>query len=73
MVLVAHDRVVPLSVDDGEIVAHFPSGSDGSRFPVRIPPELSRHNARVFPDPIVEPDALVPIRLRHPETGATRV
>ncbi len=73
MVLVAHQRVVPLSVDDGQIVARFPSGSDGSHFPVRIPPTLSRHNARVFPDPNVEPDALVPIRLRHPESGTTRV
>jgi hypothetical protein len=73
MVMVAHDRVVPLSVDDGQIVTRFPSGSDGSHFPVRIPPNFSRHNARVFPDPNVEPDALVPIRLRHPESGATRV
>ena len=73
MVLVAHQRVVPLSVDDGQIVARFPSGSDGTHFPVRIPANLPRHNARVFPDPNVEPDALIPIRLRHPETGATRV
>jgi hypothetical protein len=73
MVMVAHDRVVPLSVDDGQIVARFPSGSDGSHFPVRVPPNFSRHNARVFPDPNVEPDTLVPIRLRHPESGATRV
>ena len=73
MVLVAHQRVVPLSVDDGQIVARFPSGGDGSHFPVRIPPNLPRHNARVFPDPNVEPDAIVPIRLRHPESGATRV
>ena len=73
MVMVAHHRVVPLSVDDGEIVARFPSGSDGSQFPVRIPANFSRHNVRVFSDPNVEPDALVPIRLRHPESGATRV
>jgi hypothetical protein len=73
MVMVAHQRVVPLSVDDGQIVARFPLGSDGSQFPVRIPPNFSRQNARVFPDPNVEPDALVPIRLRHPESGRTRV
>jgi hypothetical protein len=73
MVMVAHHRVVPLSVDDGQIIARFPSGSDGRHFPVRIPSSFSRHNARVFPDPNVEPDALVPIRLRHPESGATRV
>ena len=67
--MVAHHRVVPLSVDDGQIIARFPSGSDGSHFPVRIPANFSRHNARVFPDPNVEPDAIVPIRLRHPESG----
>jgi hypothetical protein len=73
MVLVAHPRAVPLSVDDGQIIARFPDARDGARFPIRIPVSLSRHNTRVFPDPSVEPDALVPIRLRHPESGATRV
>jgi hypothetical protein len=73
MVLVAHQRAVPLSVDDGQIVARFPSGTDGGAFPVRIPANLPRQHARVFPDPNVEPDAIVPIRLRHPEIGATRV
>jgi hypothetical protein len=73
MVMVAHDRVVPLSVEDGEIVARFPLGSDGSRFPVRLPAQFSWRNARVFPDPNMEPDALVPIRVRHPESGTTRV
>ena len=73
MVLVAHPRAVPLSVDDGQIVAHFPAGRDGAHFPIRTPLNLSQHGARVFPDPNVEPDALMPIRLRHPESGTTRV
>jgi hypothetical protein len=73
MVLVAHPRTVPLSVDDGQIVAHFPSGHDGAHFPIRTSLKLSEYGARVFPDPNVEPDGLQPIRLRHPETGATRV
>jgi hypothetical protein len=73
MVLVAHPRAVPLSVDDGQIVVHFPSGRDGAQFPIRTALDLSRHGARVFPDPSVEPDGLVPIRLRHPESGTTRV
>jgi hypothetical protein len=34
---------------------------------------LSRYRTRVFADPNVEPDALIPIRLRHPESGTTRV
>ena len=44
MVLVAHQRVVPLSVDDGQIVARFPSGSDGasSRSEYRRPPAATR-------------------------------
>jgi len=73
MVLVTHPRAVPLSVDDGQIVARFPCGRDGSHFPFRAPLNSSRPNARVFPDPHVEPDTLTPIRLRHPETGAPRV
>ena len=73
MVLVAHPRAVPLSVDDGQIVAALPVRPRRAQFPIRIPLNLAQHDARVFPDPNVEPDALVPIRLRHPETGATRV
>ena len=73
MVLVAHPRTVPLSVDDGQIVVHFPPGRDGAHFPIRTTLNLSQHGARVFPDPSVEPDGLIPIRLRHPETGTARV
>jgi hypothetical protein len=73
MVLVAHQRAVPLSVDDGQIIAHFPAGCDGAHFRVRTPLNLSRYGTRVFADPNVEPDALIPIRLRHPESGTTRV
>ncbi len=73
MVLVAHQRVVPLCVDDGQIIARFPSGRDGTAFPVRLPPRIPRQHARVFTDPNVEPDTIGPIRLRHPETGKTRV
>jgi hypothetical protein len=73
MVLVANPRTVPLSVDDGQIVARLPAIRDGARFPIRTAVNLHRHEVRVFPDPAVEPDALVPIRFRHPETGSTRV
>jgi hypothetical protein len=73
MVLIANPRAVPLSVDDGQIVAHFPAGSDGARFPIRPTVNLSLHGGRIFIDPHVEPDALTPIRLRHPETGVTRL
>jgi hypothetical protein len=73
MVLVAHPRTVPLSVDDGQIVARFPAGRDGDLFPIRPSVKLAQYGARVFPDPSAPPDAVTPIRLRHPETGTTRV
>ena len=73
MVLVAHPRAIPLSVDDGQIVARFAAGRDGAQFSVRPTANLSLHGGRIFIDPGVEPDALTPIRLRHPETGTTRV
>jgi hypothetical protein len=73
MVLVAHRRAVPLSVHDGEIAARFPAARDRSQFRVRTPLDLSQYGIRVFPDPNVEPDSLTPIRLRHPESGVTRI
>ncbi len=73
MVLVAHPRTVPLSVEDGQIVARFPAGRDGALFPIRASVNLSQYGARIFPDPSAPPDSVTPIRLRHPETGATRV
>jgi hypothetical protein len=70
--LVAHPRTVPLSVDDGEIVANFPSSHDGATFPIMSRLDLSQHRARVFADPRAEPDSLPPIRLQHPESDAAR-
>lgn len=71
--LVAHPRTVPLSADDGEIVAQFPAARDGMTFPIPAKVDFTKHRARIFADPHVEPDTLTPIRLRHPENGATRV
>jgi hypothetical protein len=73
MVLVAHPRTVPLSVEDGQIVARFPAGHDGALFPIRASVKLAHYGARIFPDPNAPHDTVAPIRLRHPETGATRV
>jgi hypothetical protein len=73
LVVVAHPRAVPLSVDDGEIVAHLPPARDGTRVPLVGRFKLNGHGVRVFPDPGVPPDQWTPIRFRHPETGATRV
>lgn len=71
--LVTHPRTVPLSVDDGQIVAQFPAARDGSTFPIQSKVDFTRHRARIFADPHVQPDSLPPIRLRHPENGTTRV
>ena len=73
LVVVAHPRAVPLSVDDGEIIARVPAARDGTRVPIVGRFRLNGHGVRVFPDPSVPPDMLVPIRFRHPETGSTRV
>jgi hypothetical protein len=71
--LVAHPRTVPLTVDDGQIVEQFPAAHDGTTFPIQARVDLSTHRARIFADPRLDPDSVPPIRLRHPETAATRV
>ena len=73
MVVVAHPRTVPLSADDGQIIARLPDVRDGEPFPLRIAWNFSRLCVRAFPDPSVEPAGQIPIRLRHPETGSTPV
>jgi hypothetical protein len=73
LVVVAHPRAVPLSVDDGQIIARLPAARDGTRVPITGRFRLNGHGVRVFPDPNVPPDSLRPIRFRHPETGPTRV
>jgi tetratricopeptide (TPR) repeat protein len=73
LVVVAHPRAVPLSVDDGQIVARIPAAGDGARVPIASPFRLNGHGVRVFLDPSIPPDLLVPIRFRHPETSSTRV
>ncbi|WZO96935.1 hypothetical protein EP7_003943 [Isosphaeraceae bacterium EP7] len=70
--IVAHPRTIPLSVDDGEIVARLPATRDGASFPIPTTIDLARHLARVFPDPAADPESQAPIRLRHPDAGQTR-
>ncbi len=73
LVLVANERAVPLSAEDGEIVARLPAGQDGATHTIRTPLNLSRVGVRAFLDPTIDPGSLPPIRLRHPETGLARV
>jgi hypothetical protein len=70
--LVAHPRTLPLSIDDGAIVAEFPAAQDGATFPITQGIDLAKQRARVFADPRAGAASLPPIRLRHPE-GGTRV
>ncbi|QDV36820.1 fibronectin type III domain-containing protein [Tautonia plasticadhaerens] len=73
MVLVGHPRTVPLTADDGELIAAIPSGRGGDSF--RIPPvhRISDFRLRLFVDPTLPIDQIPPIRLRHPEAERTRV
>jgi hypothetical protein len=71
--LVGHTRTIPLSVDDGEVIGHFPASRDGSSFQIRTKRNLNVLRLRLFTDPRSDPKTLLPIRLRHPEPGGTRV
>jgi hypothetical protein len=73
MVLVANQRAIPLSAEDGEIVARLPAARDGARHAIQAPPNLARCGVRAFADPTLELGSYSPIRIRHPEMGATRV
>jgi hypothetical protein len=73
LVLVANDRAVPVSVDDGKVIARLPAARDGSRHNLRRQAHLSRCEVRAFVDPMLEPGSLFPVRFRHPETGSTRL
>lgn len=72
-VLVAHARTIPLAPDDGRIVTRFPASKDGQRHTFHGSRGLGSQRLRLFPDPEARPEEMVPIRLRHPEAGATRV
>jgi hypothetical protein len=71
--LVAHPRTVPLSLDDGTIVAEYPATRDGATYPIDPGIDLAKQRARVFADPRSDPEGLPPVRFRHPETGVARV
>jgi hypothetical protein len=71
--LVVHPRTLPLSVDDGTIVAEFPAAHDGATFAINSGVDLAKQRARLFANPRLSLEDLPPIRLRHPETGMTRV
>lgn len=71
--LVGHTRTIPLSVEDGEILKELPPTQDGQTLPISGKRNLSRYRLRVFVDPRNETKGFIPIKLRHPEPGGTRV
>ncbi|MDG3003586.1 hypothetical protein [Paludisphaera mucosa] len=73
MVVVANSRAVPVSVEDGEVIARIPAGRDGASHAIAPDPRLTEEGVRAFLDPSRDPDATPPIRIRHPETGRARV
>ncbi len=72
MVLVANARAIPLSADDGEIIARFPAAKDGASHSIPNSAIGAPGGVRAFPDPAAEPGSSPPVRIRHPETGPTR-
>ncbi|AMV39082.1 fibronectin type III domain-containing protein [Planctomyces sp. SH-PL62] len=73
LVVVANSRAVPVSVEDGEVVARLPAGRDGVSHVIAPDPRLAEDGVRAFLDPARDPDATPPVRIRHPETGHARV
>jgi hypothetical protein len=72
-ILVTNSRTVPLSADDGRVVAEFPASKDGSRLSLPRGLRLARLHARLFTDPRLEPNGSTPIQLQHPGAGEPRV
>lgn len=73
LVVVANPRALPIGVEDGDIVARFPVSRDGAVLSLRPDSPISENGLRAFLDPSRDPDALSPVRIRHPETGRARV
>ena len=73
LVVIAHARTIPISVDDGHEVARLAAGQDGDRRQFRARRSFAKNRIRVFADPTADPDGLSPIRLRHPDAEAPRV
>ncbi len=65
--LVTHPRTVPLSADDGWIIARFPASIDGATFTIPTAADLTQGRARIFADPTADPEGQLPIRFRHPD------
>lgn len=72
LVLVANERAIPLSPDDGEIIARIPACRGATTHSVRSRLNLARWRVRAFPDPTLEPGTIPPFRLRHPDSEPTR-
>jgi hypothetical protein len=73
LVLVVNARTPPVTADDGATIAHFPASGDGARFLLPRWVKLSGLRARLFVDPLEEPEENRPIRIVHPGVEESRV
>lgn len=71
--LVGHSRTIPLSADDGEVIQQFPAARDGECFRIEARRNLRGFRLRMFVDPHSDPNALQPVKIRHPDPGGVRV
>ncbi len=72
-VLVAHSRTTPISVDDGAVVARFPTASDGAKFPIERRADLASGGFRLFIDPAAATNGFAPVRFIAPEGAGPRL
>jgi len=72
-VVVAHERSVPWSAEDGQVVARLPAACDGelARFRPRL--RIGQHRLRIFVDPKTTPGSGPPIVVHHPEAESARI
>lgn len=73
LVVVAHPRTIPVSHDDGDVMARLPAGQDRDQHQFRARRSLAKGGIRVFADPRADSNSVCPIRLRHPDAEAPRV
>jgi hypothetical protein len=72
-ILVGHERTVPLSMDEGKVVASIPRARDGDQVAFRPGYRLNGDRLRLFLDPSIDPEGLAHVRFRHPGYESPRV
>jgi hypothetical protein len=73
LVVVSHPRTVPLSADDGVVIARLPALRGNTSVRLETSHSPRGHRVRVFIDPSLDPESLPLLRFRHPTAESTRV